>query len=197
MSSGLPPHGRSWKPADRPGPPPSGPRPGWHPTERPAPRAWNARRLLIALAAVATVATAAVFAAVLLWPRPPRPVRLVLIGAGYETNLAVPHNVPGRQGLRDLGHWAEDHNTRWGRRGRPLLEVRAGELGREGDAVARGLQDCHASVVVLFLGAHGGADADGAFFLAHDADLADDTSLYRLDRVLDQLRNGSASASSR
>src|SRR5205823_4568519 len=34
--------------------------------------------------------------------KPPKQAGLFLVGAGYEDNLAVPHNVFGRDGMREL-----------------------------------------------------------------------------------------------
>src|SRR5262249_7571443 len=45
--------------------------------------------------------------------RPPKPMHLVLIGAGYEDNLAVPPNAAGRKGLEGLTRLAEQ-NKNWG-----------------------------------------------------------------------------------
>ncbi len=178
---------RTWRTAAGPRATDTGPRPDWHQAEAAAAvRPGRGRRLLVGAAAASTVAVAAGFVSVLLWPRPPHPVRFVLVAAGYETNLAVPHNVAGRRGLDDLRRWADEHNARFARGGRALVDVKVGELARAGDALARGLGG--ASPVVVFLAAHGGADADGPYFLAHDADLRDDRSLYRLDRALDHLR---------
>src|SRR5262249_3333552 len=39
---------------------------------------------------------------VALWLRPGKDTALVLIGAGYEDNLALPHNAYGQQGLVEL-----------------------------------------------------------------------------------------------
>src|SRR5688500_9811157 len=41
------------------------------------------------------------------WVRPPRPGQLVLLGAGYQTNLLLPPNVAGLNALRNLAAWSE------------------------------------------------------------------------------------------
>src|SRR4029450_12482999 len=71
---------------------------GWQRSPRliPVRPPWG-RRARIAVAVSLLTVTAVAFTAVLLWPRPAPPLRLVLLGAGYETNLAVPHNVFGRR----------------------------------------------------------------------------------------------------
>ena len=53
------------------------------------------------------------------WVRPPQPGRLVLLGAGYETNLLVSENVAGLGGLKQLAAIAEKS---------PLLKLAPGGL---------------------------------------------------------------------
>src|SRR2546428_76797 len=75
------------------------------------------RRMKIILAASSLVGVL-VGVLVMWWMiRRTDPPRLVLIGAGYETNLAVPHNVHGKRALADLKGWADKHNE--GRAGDP------------------------------------------------------------------------------
>ena len=71
------------------------------------------RRGKILLAAGGLLGVLGAIIAVYLWMRPIDPPRLVLIGAGYETNLAVPHNVQGRRALTELADWAREHNKNW------------------------------------------------------------------------------------
>src|SRR5262249_22590670 len=40
--------------------------------------------------------------------RPVPPTYLVLLGAGYENNLAVPHNAHGMKPLQEIQNWARD-----------------------------------------------------------------------------------------
>src|SRR5438874_450396 len=59
-----------------------------------------------------------------LWFAPPRPADLVLVGAGYEDNLAVPANVAGKRSLHELADWARPEPATglaaWFRRARRL-----------------------------------------------------------------------------
>src|SRR5262245_52180177 len=64
------------------------------------------------------------------WWRPAKPLRLVLIGAGYEDNRAVPLNVAGRKSLESLRRWAEES-------GKDIASV---ELNTAPDAVKRALE---------------------------------------------------------
>src|SRR5262245_33291810 len=65
----------------------------------------NAR---LALAACLFGGVVAAIFIVLLWPNPLKPPRLVILSAGYETNLAIPHNVPGRTAGKELADWGRD-----------------------------------------------------------------------------------------
>ena len=59
----------------------------------------SAQRAWLGLLALAFLVGAGVFVWAVFWFRPPQSARLVLVGAGYETNLAVPTNVYGRDSL--------------------------------------------------------------------------------------------------
>lgn len=63
------------------------------------PGAWGLR---VTAALVAFLAFAGGAIAVIRWIQPPPPAALVLVGADYATNLAVPPNVAGIEGLRGL-----------------------------------------------------------------------------------------------
>src|SRR5579871_2425808 len=49
-----------------------------------------------------------------LWFRPGKDTALVLLVAGYEDNLALPHNVYGRQGLVELAALGREKGPSWG-----------------------------------------------------------------------------------
>jgi hypothetical protein len=112
---------------------------------------------------------AGVFVWVVFWFWPPPPARIVLVGAGYETNLAVPHNVYGREGLRSLAAWAGDRpDSFYWRSG--LLQLKSEPTELVADAAwDRGLDDAGDRTVMLVFALHGGADADGAYLLRGDA----------------------------
>src|SRR5262249_26253492 len=115
MGDSPTPRKRSWR--DPVGPAPKGPGPnqGARPWQQgpAAPtsngnRPWS-KRTKLALASPPLRAVGAGIVIVVLLSRPPRPLRLVLLYAGYEENLAVPHNVAGVKGPSDLRQWAQDH----------------------------------------------------------------------------------------
>ncbi len=86
-------------------PPPPAPRsasrPG-RPSERPPPGPRVSRGVKIGAVLGLFLFVAAGAVAVYFWLRPPDPFRLVLVGAGYDQNLAVPSNALGRRGLDGL-----------------------------------------------------------------------------------------------
>ena len=121
---------------------------------------------------------------VALWLWPPNPASLVLVGAGYETNLAVPQNVYGRAGLDGFRNLARD-----GPFGRP------GRLGlawgprtvRKRDPWDRGLTALPGQTALVVLAMHGGVDAKGPFLLPDDADAdPEGNNRVRLEAVLDR-----------
>ncbi len=121
------------------------------------------------------------------WVRPPQPGRLVLLGAGYETNLLVLDNVAGLGGLKQLAALAEKS---------PLLKLAPGGLSelRTNIGWEASLEKLKEPMLVLAISAHGGRDAKGPYLLPHDTDLRDDppnapTSRHRIRIVdiLDQL----------
>jgi len=117
---------------------------------------------------------------VVLWLQPARPVGLVLIGAGYETNLNLPHNVYGLRTLHDL---AEFVGTPGGRLMRLPQEPR--ELRSDSDWKAD-LAHIQTPTVLVYLALHGSADSDGAYLLPNDS-TPTKPALVRLEAVLDQL----------
>src|SRR5262249_55623565 len=95
----------SWKPDAGSSPTPSSPTPGggapqgWKPTapETPGGPSWlTSRGTLIGMVVAGLLVLAIALIIIVNWPRPVRAPALVIIEAGYEENLAVPHNVAGR-----------------------------------------------------------------------------------------------------
>src|SRR6516225_10235257 len=60
---------------------------------------WKSRKSRIAFVTSALLVVTAVLVAVALWPRRVKPMQILLIAAGYEENLFVPHTFPGNKGL--------------------------------------------------------------------------------------------------
>lgn len=113
------------------------------------------------------VATAFIWASS--WFAPPPPVRMTLVGAGYEENLALPHNVYGWNSLRDLAAlWEEgSHASYWAKRF--WSEPPQPQL-LSGDKNWQELFPSHPSkLCVLFCAAHGAVDEHGPYLLTDNA----------------------------
>lgn len=103
--------------------------------------------------------------------QPPRPAAVVYVGADYATNLAVPHNVAGRQGIEKIRALSNIErkftlfNSPWLR---PLLKAPRildrkdewskliGELDKE---------NIREQTIVFVVALHGVTDAQGAYLL--------------------------------
>src|SRR5437879_3131293 len=102
MGDSPTPRKRSWRDPVGPAPKGSGPNQGARPWQQgPATpangtRPWS-KRTKLALVSSTLLGVVAAIVIVVLLLRPPRPLRMVLLYAGYEDNLAVPHNVAGVQ----------------------------------------------------------------------------------------------------
>ncbi len=175
---------RSWKNATPSGgPAKSGP--AWKGAADASPAAaaaakqpWS-RKSQLALAGLVFAVVIGAMTWIILWLRPVKPFRLVVLSAAYETNLAVPHNVPGKTTAARLADWARANDK---------LEVRQGDLTGDLAALKEGLKDCKEPTVVLYLAAHGAADEVGPYLLPQDADPRDPTrSRVRLPEILKQL----------
>lgn len=183
------PHVPAWKKAAGPSSPGSrASRPGWRAEPDAAPtRRGLSRRTKLGLGVFTLIALSALLIWVVWWLIPPKSACLVLVGAGYEDNLAVPHNVPGWHGLEELRELAQDTGSlgRWRRAGLVQVLQDPVEVGPDTEW-DRGLDRVQEKTVVVFLALHGGADGRGAFFLRNDPDLQRDSRL-RLDQVLSRL----------
>src|SRR5262249_39214949 len=123
-------------------------------------------------------------------------VHLVLLSAGYETNLAVPHNVYGWNGLEALQQWAEESGANakgvaaWLHLGKVGLETAARHTTKEDWDPAK-WANVPEPTVVIFLALHGGADSKGAYlFLDAEPGLdqeAFEKNRLRLDYLFDKL----------
>src|SRR5262249_20290862 len=108
---------------------------------------------------------------------------LLLLGAGNETNLAVPHNVPGKQGLAALAAWAKEHDE---------IQVQQGDLDPDLKILNQMIDGRAPKALVVFLAVHGGADSDGPFLVPQGSSQADPRDRargrVRLTEVLDRLK---------
>jgi hypothetical protein len=127
---------------------------------------------------------------VILWLIPPKPVALILVGAGYEDNLAVAPNVYGWQGLRDLAEFARgEKGGLWSKSGPLSLKHDPLKLNHDVHWDSA-LGNCSEKTVLVFFALHGGNDAQGPYLLMQDADLRDDGRedyVIRLRSVISRL----------
>ncbi len=131
--------------------------------------------------------------------RPPKLACLVLVGNSYEDNLALPHNIYGWRGLRDLAEnadssppvtrffekiFATQTKVRLAYPTKPAQEIRdvdawnnlwKSELPREIEQPS----------IIVCLAFHGGADAKGAYLFLNDP--CNDAEKIRLNVVLEKL----------
>ncbi len=120
------------------------------------------------------------------WIQPPRPMHLSLIGAGYETNLSVPHNALGWGTLADLTHLARgsaatrNSAARWEGPESPTLLTNHTAWGSDWE----NLQE---STLFVYISAHGSVDADGPYLIAHDGTPADPAGRVRVSELLTRL----------
>ena len=155
---GLDASGRFWRNASAPGP-------------GNLSRGWRTGWIITGALVLAVLLVSAFWLISLL--RLPRPARLVLVGAGYESNLQIPHNSYGWRGLQDLAALADQPVSSWiaracdaryGRSSGPIrLEVEAKD--RWGEAL-KGVPE---PTIVVVMALHGGVDAEGAYLLPQDA----------------------------
>src|SRR5262245_7275611 len=75
------------------------------PTATPTPF-WRRKAFKSGIAVASLGVLTALVLVVIRWLRPEPPPHLIIITAGYEDNLAVPHNVAGRKGAMALRDWA-------------------------------------------------------------------------------------------
>ncbi|HYT93224.1 MAG TPA: hypothetical protein VEL76_31185, partial [Gemmataceae bacterium] len=136
----------------------------------------NAR---LALAACLFGGVVAVTVIVILWLWPLKPPLLVVLSAGYETNLAIPQNAPGRAAAREFAEWGRGEGKE------NFKGVEQGDLTSNLESLRKTLAASRAKTVVLFLAAHGSADEEGVYLVPQDADIKDRAkSRVRLDQIL-------------
>ena len=147
------------------------------------------RNMRIALVLALFLVVIGVIVVVWLIPHSPDPFRLVLIGPGYEQNLAVEPNVLGVHTLDDMEQWSKDYNDQPFHEKGKVIDVRRPALTCSSDPVAEALAKCTSQTVVVFLSGEGGGDAQGAFLLPEDAGPHDLTCVYSIGKVLASLQN--------
>src|SRR5256885_2169317 len=97
---------RSWRNTPGPTPRPRGTEHQWKSRPRvetkPAGAKTTSRTVRVGRALVACLVGVGLIFWLIWWIRPVQPACMVLIGADYATNLRVPHNVYGVEGLKGL-----------------------------------------------------------------------------------------------
>ncbi len=180
---------RSWRGERTASARPSVGQPAWKAERKaaPGPRVSRGVKLSAALALFLLVAAGAV--AVYFWLRPPDPFRLVLVGAAYDQDLAVPSNALGRRDLDGLEQWAKDYNDKpFGREKGKNVEVRRQAVEEGNDPVTEAIANTNAPTVVVFLTGDGGGDEQGAFVLPENAGPRNLDAAYRIDKAIDDFK---------
>lgn len=153
-----------------------------------APRQRQGRRQIeIGVAGFAFLTGVGLLIWLISWLWPVRPACLVLIGAGYEDNLAFPVNVYGMNGLDNLARLTEEQPSSFWESGLLRLQQQPRRL-RVGDAWDQKLDRSSERTIVVFFALHGGSDGQGAYLLPDDADTGDvPENRLRVDQILDRL----------
>ncbi len=133
------------------------------------------------------------FCGLLIWAvlllMPPKAACLVPIYAGYEENLAVPHNLYGRNSVQDLVKLTESGagSFFWGS-GAIHLKKNAAELRTDEAWDDKDLGQFKEKTIILFFAVHGGGDLHGAYLLpANSNGRPDEKNRLRLEKVLERL----------
>ncbi|MCA1684922.1 MAG: hypothetical protein LC745_02835, partial [Planctomycetia bacterium] len=107
-------------------------------------------------------------------PRRPEPVAVVLAGASYADNLTVPHNALGWKGLQGI-HSVLKTKQRWSWLARPSLQLLKGpkslEFREDWDTLVGELAKAKIGpkTVLIVVALHGGSDPGGAYLLPNQA----------------------------
>jgi hypothetical protein len=194
MSSQPPPAGRTWK--DTAATPTDAGQPWRREAEGKTPqyrKRSRLRRLLIAFALFAVACAALIW--VSLWLMPADGTNVVILFAGYEDNLAVPHNVYGRNGAKALEELAASTTTPassfWSSGNLQLRHEPRNftDLGNWDSGLARSRE----KTILLYLAVHGGADPQGAYVLPEGTPAPSGTGdpsqqFLRLEKILKRLK---------
>jgi hypothetical protein len=117
------------------------------------------------------------------WIHRPQRLQVLQFVAGYQTNLAVPHNVQGirlADQLQDLVGQSLD--------GR-IVEVENPVIVRRGTDIAEKIRQAKGKFLVLNFSMHGGVDEDGPFLIVDDADSSDaPENRIKISEILDILK---------
>ena len=160
-------------------------------SQRKRPLAWMLR---IAAAVIGFLALAALAVILILRFQPGPGVALVLVGADYSANLAVPHNIAGIEGLRGLEELTAPRKfTSLIRPASVRVLKKQSSLERAGDwtALIEGVRKSttlnERETLVVVLALHGASDAEGAYLLPNTATKPEDG--LRLNDVIASFKN--------
>ena len=128
---------------------------------------------------------------VVLWLIPPKPACVFIVGAGYEENLAIPHNVYGRESMREFADVCRGASSQSPWLKSSLLKLRQEPLELRTDLPwDRGLDAAGEPTVIVYFALHGGVDGKGPFLLPQDANLSEtnpDKQRLRVKEIIDRL----------
>jgi hypothetical protein len=164
------------------------------------PRKHSRKRFLIAALVLGILAALGGFIFLATRPSPPKAPYLVLIGADYLDNQAVPPNPHGWQSLEDLKKYAADaeEDALVERKKRFHLDEGLPGAAKSSTFRERLLESLKnvkkEKTVIVYLALHGGADAKGAYLVPSDYDVYPLTEskqnadrLLRVSEILDAL----------
>ena len=100
---------------------------------------------------------------------PPEPAAVVLVGADYATNLAVPHNVMGREGLKGIEHLSRAPRRRVLFNPAELQLIRPRRTLERADQWDEVIADLKTGfrekTLIIVLALHGGSDPNGPYLM--------------------------------
>jgi len=140
---------------------------------------WSKRTKLAILGTLLALVAVGIYT-VIIYFIPPKPAAMLLVGSGYETNLLLPPNALGWNGLKKISEWANSSEPDSARGGSwwGIFDVptRMRLVGRNQlshpTTWQRIWNDCprdfKEKTLVIYLSLHGGADEKGAYLLADD-----------------------------
>jgi hypothetical protein len=116
--------------------------------------------------------------------------QVLLVGAGYETNLILPHNAYGWAGLNSLFSWLEERRQQkesWD--SHKLAEPALLRLNQQSvNTWADSINNSAKSAVVIYFACHGGADSQGAYLFLDDAPYDYTKGILRVQTILSTLQ---------
>jgi hypothetical protein len=189
-----PPRKKSWRDAiGSPAPSTRGVDETWRQQPAEAPKGtpwWRKRWARLGMVAGGMGVVALTIFILILLLRAPRPFVLVLVGAGYEENLAVPHNAPGAKSLEALEVWADRYNEQTkGKKFRVSLE--GNDFGKLTQPLEVGVLERAPKKLIMIVSAQGVAKTDDGkptpYLIPNDYHGGPDAHLFPLDTLLDAL----------